>query len=280
MNGKTLTQQTLTEYTKYLREEEKSKATVEKYLRDAQHFLAFAEDREITKALTMEYKSQLQEEYAAASANSMIASLNSFLRFVGLENCCVKQFKVQQKTYCPEEKELTREEYVRLVNAAKAKGSERLSLLIETICATGIRVSELQYITVEAVRSGEATVSSKGKTRTIFIPIRLQKKLLRYMKEQAIASGALFITRTGKPMNRCNIWREMKELCTRAGVAPGKVFPHNFRHLFARTFYGIEKDIAKLADILGHSNINTTRIYIMTTGAEHRRKIEQMRLII
>lgn len=198
MNGKTLTQQTLTEYTKYLREEEKSKATVEKYLRDARHFLAFAEDREVTKALTMEYKSQLQEEYAAASANSMIASLNSFLRFVGLENCCVKQFKVQQKTYCPEEKELTREEYVRLVNAAKAKGSERLSLLIETICATGIRVSELQYITVEAVRSGEATVSSKGKTRTIFIPIRLQKKLLRYMKEQAIASGALFITRTGQ----------------------------------------------------------------------------------
>jgi len=280
MNGKTLTQQALTEYTEYLREEEKSKATVEKYLRDVRHFLTFAKDREVTKALTMEYKSQLQEEYAAASANSMIASLNSFLRFVGLENCCVKQFKVQQKTYCPEEKELTREEYFRLVNAAKAKGSERLSLLIETICATGIRVSELQYITVEAVRGGEATVSCKGKTRTIFIPSRLQKKLLRYMKEQEIASGALFITRTGKPMNRCNIWREMKELCTRAGVAPGKVFPHNFRHLFARTFYGIEKDIAKLADILGHSNINTTRIYIMTTGAEHRRKIEQMRLII
>lgn len=269
----------LISFAKHLREDEKSKATIEKYLRDIRHFLDFAEEREVTKALTMEYKSQLQENYAAVSANSMIASLNSFLRFIGLENCCVKQFKVQRKIYCTEEKELTRDEYFRLINAAKAKDSERLSLLIESICSTGIRVSELQYITAEAVRHGEATVSCKGKTRTIFIPNRLQKKLIRYIREQNIISGAVFVTRTGKPMNRCNIWREMKALCERAGVAPGKVFPHNLRHLFARTFYGIEKDIVKLADILGHSSINTTRIYIVTTGEEHRRQIDGMRLI-
>lgn len=279
MKHKKITPQTLNKFAEHLREEEKSRATVEKYLRDVRHFLSFTEDREITKTLTMEYKSQLQENYAAVSANSMIASLNSFLRFIGLESCCVKQFKVQRKIYCPEEKELTRDEYFRLINAAKSKGSERLSLLIETICATGIRVSELQYITAETVRHGEATVSCKGKTRTIFIPNRLQKKLLQYIKEQKIMSGVVFITRTGKPMNRCNIWREMKALCERAGVAPGKVFPHNLRHLFARTFYGIEKDIVKLADILGHSSINTTRIYIVTTGEEHRRKIDGMRLI-
>jgi len=279
MKNKKITLQTLDRFEKHLREEEKSKATIEKYLRDVRYFLGFAEEQEITKTLTMEYKQRLQEKYTAVSANSMIASLNSFLRFIGLENCCVKQFKVQRRIYCPEEKELTREEYFRLINAAKAKGSERLSLLIEAICATGIRVSELQYITVEAVRRGEAPVRCKGKTRIVFIPNRLQKKLLRYIKIQKITSGAVFVTRTGKPMNRCNIWREMKALCEEAGVAPGKVFPHNLRHLFARTFYGIEKDIVKLADILGHSSINTTRIYIVTTGEEHRRKIDGMRLV-
>ena len=241
--------------------------------------MEYANGKKIDKLLTMEYKSKLQEDYAVASANSMLASLNSFLRFVSLESCCVKQFKVQQKIYCSEEKELSREEYFRLIHAAKETGSERLSLLIETICATGIRVSELQYITIEAVRHGEAAVRCKGKIRTIFIPNRLQKKLIRYIREQNIITGAVFITRTGKPMNRCNIWKEMKALCERAGVASGKVFPHNLRHLFARTFYGIEKDIVKLADILGHSSINTTRIYIVTTGEEHRRKIDGMRLI-
>lgn len=279
MKNKEITQKTLDAFEKHLREDEKSKATIEKYLRDVRHFLEYADGRKIDKSLTMEYKSKLQEDYAAASANSMIASMNSFLRFISLESCCVKQFKVQRKIYCSEEKELSREEYFRLIHAAKEKGSERLSLLIETICATGIRVSELQYITAEAVRRGEATVNCKGKTRTIFIPNRLQKKLIRYIREQKIISSAVFITRTGKPINRCNIWKEMKALCERAGVSPGKVFPHNLRHLFARTFYGIEKDIVKLADILGHSSINTTRIYIVTTGEEHRRKIDGMRLI-
>lgn len=269
----------MNEFAGYLREEEKSKATVEKYMRDIRRFLCYAGGNEVTKTLTMEYKSKLLESYTAVSANSMIASLNSFLRFVGLENCRVRQFKVQRKIYRPAEKELTREEYFRLISAAKAKGSERLGLLIETICATGIRVSELKYITADAVKRGEATVNCKGKTRTIFISDSLKKKLLRYIKERRILCGAVFVTRTGNPMNRCNIWREMKALCEKAGVAPGKVFPHNLRHLFARTFYGIDKDIVKLADILGHSSINTTRIYIVTTGEEHRREIDRMRLV-
>ena len=192
----------------------------------------------------------------------------------------VKILKATTTDLLPEEKELTKAEYVRLINAAKHKKNERLSLLIQTICGTGIRVSELQYITVEAVKSGEAVVSLKGKTRTVFIVRELRQKLLRYAAEQEIKSGLIFITRTGKPLSRTNIWREMKSLCEQAGVNPQKVFPHNLRHLFARTFYGIEKDIAKLADILGHSSINNTRIYIIATGNEHRKRMENMRLIV
>ena len=191
-----------------------------------------------------------------------------------------KSIKIQRQIYCPEEKELTKAEYMRLVNTAKQKGNERLNLILQTICGTGIRVSELQYITVDAVKNGEAIVSLKGKTRSVFIVKDLKKKLLRYAAEQGITSGTIFITRTGRPISRTNIWREMKSLCVQAGVNPQKVFPHNLRHLFARVFYGIEKDIAKLADILGHSSINTTRIYIMSTGNEHRRRMENMRLII
>ena len=199
---------------------------------------------------------------------------------MGLNDCRVKSVKLQRHIYCSEEKELTKAEYIRLVNTAKRKGNKRLNLVLQTICGTGIRVSELQYITVEAAKRGEAVVSLKGKTRTVFVVASLQKKLLRYAAEQEIKSGCIFITRTGKPMSRTNIWREMKNLCDEANVNPKKVFPHNLRHLFARTFYGIERDIAKLADILGHSSINTTRIYIISTGDEHRRCMENMRLII
>ena len=187
---------------------------------------------------------------------------------------------MQRNAFCTEEKELTRADYLRLLNAAKSQGNERLNLILQTICGTGIRVSELQFITVEAVRKGEAVVSCKNKTRTVFIVRELQKKLLNYITVKGIATGYIFITKSGKPLSRCNIWREMKALCEQAGVSPDKVFPHNLRHLFARTFYGIEKDIAKLADILGHSSINTTRIYIITTGTEHKRKMEKMHLII
>ena len=261
--------------------EEKAQNTIEKYIRDITAFAEYLCGKAISKELAIAYKQHLQDSgYAVRSINSIIASINALFGFVGLYDCRLKSLKIQKQIYCPEEKELTKTEYVRLINAAKYKKNERLSLLIQTICGTGIRVSELQYITVEAVKSGEAVVSLKGKTRTVFIVRELRRKLLRYAAEQEIKSGLIFITRTGKPLSRTNIWREMKSLCEQAGVNPQKVFPHNLRHLFARTFYGIEKDIAKLADILGHSSINNTRIYIIATGNEHRKRMENMRLIV
>ncbi len=280
MNKKIIDISKMEKFEVYLRDEERSEATIEKYMRDVRCFVSFVGIKEVCKLCVMEYKQMLGNTYAVASANSMIAALNCFLRFCGWHELCVKQFKIQRQSYCPEEKELTRADYFRLIEAAKKKHNERLNLIIQTICGTGIRVSELQYITVEALNRGEAVVNCKGKNRRIFIVPELKKKLLRYVKEQKIPSGVIFITRNGKPVSRNNIWKEMKSLCEQAHVAPSKVFPHNLRHLFARTFYGIEKDIAKLADILGHASINTTRIYIVTTGAEHKRKMENMRLII
>ena len=271
----------LNQFKYYLIREEKSGNTMEKYLRDVRAFAEYTSGNVITKEMVIEYKNKLiSEKYAVRSINSMLASLNSYFNFMGWHDLKVKSIKLQRQIYCPEDKELTKSEYVRLINTAKKKGNERLNLLIQTICSTGIRVSELQFITVEAVKRGEAFVSLKGKTRTVFIVKELKKKLLRYAAEQEIKSGMIFVTRTGKALSRSNIWREMKNLCEKAGVNPHKLFPHNLRHLFARTFYGIEKDIAKLADILGHSSINTTRIYIMTTGNEHRQRMERMKLII
>lgn len=281
MKGRILTSKAVQSFKKYLREEEKSANTIEKYLRDVQAFAAYLGGAAVTKETVIAYKGRLlAENYAVRSINSMLASLNSLFSFLGWTDCRVKSIKLQRQIYCPEEKELTKAEYMRLVNTAKQKGNERLNLILQTICGTGIRVSELQYITVEAVKRGEAFVSLKGKTRTVFIVKELRQKLLRYAAEQRITSGYIFITRSGRPISRTNIWREMKSLCVQAGVNPQKVFPHNLRHLFARVFYGIEKDIAKLADILGHSSINTTRIYIISTGNEHRRRMEHMRLII
>ena len=267
------------EFADYLRREEKSMATQEKYLRDVQSFYVYANGSEITKELVIAWKQELiTKEYAVRSVNSMLASINSFLDFLGLSNCKVKNIRTQRQTYCTEDKELTKSEYLRLLSASKK--NEQLNLVIQTICGTGIRVSELQYFTVEAVRRGEIVIDCKGKTRTILVPGKLKNILLNYAKRRGIAAGAIFVTRTGKPLNRSNIWAAMKKLCESAGVKPSKVFPHNLRKLFARTFYGIEKDIAKLADILGHSSINTTRIYIMTTGTEHRRKIERLGLVV
>lgn len=281
MYERILCKDNLNQFKFYLLREEKSENTIEKYLRDLRAFAEFTSGNVITKEMVIEYKNKLiSEKYAVRSINSMLASLNSFFGFMGWHDLKVKAIKLQRQIYCPEEKELTKAEYIKLINTAKRKGNERLNLLIQTICSTGIRVSELQFITVEAVKCGEAVVSLKGKTRTAFIVKELKKKLLRYAAEQGVKSGMIFVTRTGKALSRSNIWREMKNLCEEAGVNPDKVFPHNLRHLFARTFYGIEKDIAKLADILGHSSITTTRIYIMTTGAEHRRKMENMRLVI
>lgn len=280
MKGKYLTQEIISDFKENLILEERSAATVEKYIRDISAFSNFADGAEITKETVIAYKKHLQDSYAVRSVNSMLASINSLFAFLGWLDLKVKSIKLQQQIYCPEEKELTKSEYARLCRTAERNHNERLNLILQTICGTGIRVSELQYITVEAVKLGEATVSCKAKTRSVFIVKDLQKKLLHYAAEQNIKSGMIFITRTGKPISRTNIWREMKALCEEAGVNPQKVFPHNLRHLFARVFYGIEKDIAKLADILGHSSINTTRIYIITTGTEHRRRMENMRLIL
>ena len=270
----------LAEFETELKNNEKSAATVEKYVRDVRFFLSFAEGREIDKKILLEYKAELGKNYAVASANSMLAAVNSFLRFLGRAELCVKQFRVQRQAFCSEEKELTKAEYVRLLEAAKHKKNERLYLILQTICGTGIRVSELRYITAEAVTRGEARVACKGNMRRIFLVPELRKKLIAYIKSKGITTGSVFVTRRGKPICRGNIWREMKALCRDAHVSPSKVFPHNLRHLFARTFYGIEKDIVKLADILGHASINTTRIYTVTTGEEHKRKMENMRLII
>ena len=280
MEERFLTADILCQFKEHLILEERSENTIEKYMRDIKAFVTFLSNATLSKEVVIEYKKQLQENYAVRSVNSMLASINSLFDFLGWIDLKVKSIKLQQQIYCPEEKELTRAEYERLCRTAERNHNKRLNLILQTICGTGIRVSELQFITVEAVRNGEAVVSLKGKTRSVFIVKQLKQKLLCYAAEQRIKSGCIFITRTGKPISRTNIWRDMKSLCEEANVNPNKVFPHNLRHLFARIFYGIEKDIAKLADILGHSSINTTRIYIISTGTEHRQRMETMRLII
>lgn len=281
MKERVLTDDKISSFAIYLKNEEKSKNTIEKYIRDVKLFFAYVKSVEITKEKVIAYKNKLIcDNYAIRSVNSMLASINSLFVFLGWLDLKAKNIKLQRQIYYPEEKELTKAEYIRLCRTAERKHNERLNLILQTICGTGIRVSELRFITVEAVKSNIAIVSLKGKTRSVFIVKELKKKLLRYAKNQNIKSGMIFVTRTGKAINRTNIWREMKSLCKDANVNPQKVFPHNLRHLFARVFYGIEKDIAKLADILGHSSIDTTRIYIISTGTEHRRCMENMRLII
>ena len=266
-------------FSEHLVREEKTDATRTKYLRDVHRFQMFAGSMQITRELVSAWKKQLVEQgYAVRSVNSMLASINSLLDFLGWHECKVKNLRLQRQTYCSEDRELTKEEYLRLLGAAGR--DEQLHLVLQTICGTGIRVSELRYFTVEAVRHGAVTVNCKSKTRTIFVPGKLKKRLLNYAKQCRISCGAIFVGKCGKPLDRSSIWRKMKRLCRVAGVKASKVFPHNLRKLFARTFYGIEKDIAKLADILGHSSINTTRIYIMTTGVEHRRRIERLGLVV
>lgn len=279
MNKNKLTNKEIEEFAEFLHREEKSDATQEKYLRDIRAFCEYAEDAEISKDVVMEWKKQLlQDGYAARSINSMLASINSLFDFLGWHDCKVKNIRIQRQTYCAEDKELTKAEYLRILAASKK--NEQLNLVLQTICGTGIRVSELQYFTVEAIRHGEVIVDCKNKTRTILVPGKLKNIILSYAKRCGIVSGVIFLGRNGKALDRSCIWRQMKRLCKVAGVKESKVFPHNLRKLFAQTFYGIEKDLAKLADILGHSSINTTRIYIMTTGTEHRRKIERLGLVV
>lgn len=281
MRSRFITTEIIEKFRLYLLDEEKSDNTIEKYLRDVTALANFCKSTAITKEVVIAYKEKLIEDhYSISSINSMLAGINSLFCFMGWHDLRVKTIKFQRQVFYPEEKELTRKDYERLCQAALKAKDERLYLILQTICATGIRVSELKFITVESVRKGKAFVSLKGKCRYIFIVRELQKKLLRYAAKQGIEVGSVFITRTGNPISRITVWREMKNLCVRAKVNPKKVFPHNLRRLFAREFYRIKKDISKLADILGHSTINTTRIYLMGTGTEHLPYMENMCLVI
>lgn len=278
MNGYDLKEK-LEQYKNYLKDEEKSPVTVDKYLRDTRAFLDFLGGDELIKERVCAYKNALEaKHYAVRSVNSMMASVNSFLKWLGHSEFTVKMLRVQEEVYCEEERELKKCEFFRLLNAAKAH--LQLYMVILTIAGTGIRISELKYFTVEAVREGKICIKCKNKIRTILITGRLRKKLLDYARRVHIKTGKIFITKNGKDLDRSNIWKQMKKLCEEAGVLPSKVFPHNLRRLFARMFYQIEKDVAKLADILGHSNIETTRIYIKESGAQHRKLMEKVGLVL
>lgn len=278
--GRVVTAGRVAQYEAYLREQERARNTVRKYLHDLNSLLTFLGGGPVTKAGLIQWKERLLDQYAPATVNSMLTAVNVFFRFAGWEGLSVKPLKVQRPLFRDESRELTRAEYVRLVNTARRQGDERLSLLLQTICATGIRVSELRFITAEAAAAGRAEVCNKGKRRTVFLPGKLCGLLKKYLKQQKITGGPVFVTRTGAPLDRSNIWRDMKALCASAGVEPGKVFPHNLRHLFARTYYSLEKDLSRLADILGHSSVNTTRIYTMESGAVHARQLNRMNLTL
>lgn len=276
---KKITKELIKNFRRYLIEEEKAAATVEKYIRDINVFADWLGEKELDKETVLIYKENLTQNYAPASVNSVLSSLNSFFTFNEWYNLRVKNLKIQKQLFANKDNELTKEEYERLLTAAKSKGNEQLYFLMQTICSTGIRVSELCYITVESLKAQKAQINLKGKMRVVILPKELCKMLLKYSKEQKIASGSVFVSRNGKPLDRSNIWKMMKALCESAGVARAKVFPHNLRHLFARRFYSIQKDIVRLADILGHSSVNTTRIYTMETGETHRRQIQRLGLL-
>lgn len=274
-----ITNELIISFKNYLIEEEKSENTIEKYIRDITFFMAWLCGQEVTKILALDYKKELCKKYAPASVNAAISSLNSFFAFMEWHDIRIKALKIQRQIFSSKDKELTKAEYERLLTAAKSKNNERLYYLIQTMASTGIRISELSAITVETVIAGQATINCKGKTRTVFFPKELCKMLKKYAEENKIKSGSIFITRNGKPLDRSYIWKLLKSLCKDAGVSKDKVFPHNFRHLFARTYYNLQKDIVRLADILGHSSVNTTRIYTMSTGEVHRRQIQKLGLL-
>ncbi len=263
----------------YLIEEEKSENTMEKYIRDVTFFMIWLGGREATKILALEYKKKLCEKYASSSVNAAMSSLNSFFAFIGWRDIRIKALKIQRQIFSNKDKELTKAEYERLLSAAKIKKNERLYLLMQTICSTGIRVSELRFVTCEALKKGQAVISCKGKMRTIFLPKELCKMLKEYVKKQGIKDGSVFVSRNGKALDRSYIWKMLKSLCEAAGVSKDKVFPHNLRHLFARTYYSLQKDIVRLADILGHSSIETTRIYTIETADTCRRQIQKLGLL-
>ena len=280
MKERLLNSRQLELFTRKLREDERSAGTIENYLRHIRAFAAWVQGRPVTKELAAEWKEHLvSSDYCPGTINTMLVSLNRFFGFLGWNDCQVKTLRIQRRLFREDCKELTRKEYQRLIAAAQSTGRERLMLLMETICSTGIRVSEVKYITVEALKLGKAEISLKGKIRTILLPNKLCRKLLKYAKKQRTASGEVFLTRNGTSLSRKQIWAEMKSVCEKARVAASKVFPHNLRHLFARTFYKVCRDVARLADVLGHSSIETTRIYLISTGVEHQWQLEQMRLV-
>lgn len=270
----------LKKYLDHLEQEERSETTKSQYRREILRFLSYLGTKDMTKENAVAYKLELEKLYRPASVNTKLSAINSFLSFIGKKDMCLKLLKIQRRVYCSAEKELSKGEYLRLVKAAEDQKNERLALLLQTICSTGIRVSEIRYVTSEAVQCGEAVIRLKGKTRVVLLPKMLRKRLKRYVQQEQIDSGPVFITRAGRPLDRSNIWKMMKGLCRSAGVDAKKVFPHNLRHLFARCFYALDRDIAKLADILGHSSINTTRIYIITSGREHRRCLDTLGLVV
>jgi len=277
-----ITEEMVVSYREYLYEEEKESATIEKYIRDLRKLISFADGREVSKKLMIAYKESLKSggRYKISSINSFLVAANRFLEYMKWYEFRVKIYKVQRELFQPEEKDLTEKEYRRLVRTAESSGKKRLALLIQTICATGIRVSELEMITVNAVKRGTANIYCKGKGRQVLIPRSLQVKLLGYIRRKGLQFGPVFCTSGGKPLDRSNIWKEMKGICEAAGVEREKVFPHNLRHLFAKIYYQIGKDIGKLADILGHSSIETTRIYIKTSSQEHRQLLEKMKVVL
>ena len=266
------------EFKSWLENSEKSNATIEKYMRDVELFLKFS-GKEVEKETVRKFKEMLKEKYALSSVNSMISSVNTYLEFIGREECKVKTLKMQKKIFIEEDKNLTKADYKNLLDIAQKNGNRRLYLLLQTICSTGIRISELEYITVESLKNGYAEIELKGKSRVVLIPKQLSEKLLQYSKSKNILTGCVFVTKNGKPLDRSNVWHQMKKLCVGANVSEKKVFPHNLGHLFARTYYSSEKDIVRLADILGHSNINTTRIYTADSREICCEQIEKLGLL-
>ena len=273
-----VTERTVDGFRRELLRREYSHGTAESYVRSIRAFARWSGGA-VDRGLVLTWKARLTAQYAPATVNAMLAGINRFFAFMGWPECKVKALRLQHRSFREAERELDREEYRTLVRTARTLGRERLALVMETICATGIRVGEVPYITVEALRRGKAVVALKGKVRTILLPEKLCKKLLKYVKRQKITSGEVFLTGGGKRLSRVQIWAEMKRLCCAAGVSADKVFPHNLRHLFARTFYRACQDVVKLADILGHSSIETTRIYLLTTGTEHLRRLERLGLL-
>ena len=270
----------ITDFLEKLRTDERSRATLEKYARTLYLFYAWLPaEKGVSKRVFVAYKACLMERYAPTSVNAALAALNGLAKFMSWPECMVKPLHIQRRVFAAKEKELTREEYRRLVDAAEQRGNQRMALLLQLMGSTGLRVSEVHFITLAAVERGKAEISLKGKSRVILLPGKLCRKLLKYAKKQKIASGELFLAGSGRPLNRKEIWAQMKHLCHAAQVAPEKVFPHNLRHLFARVFYAAQKDISKLADLLGHSSIETTRIYLLSSGTEHIQALDQLQMV-